>query len=63
MVLFEKGALTRPHLDSLSGVRVVEAENVEHAVHREQREFVVECSGVIGSCLPSDVGTDHDVTE
>ena len=42
---------------------VVVAEHVEHAVHDEERELVVERAGVVGRLLAGDVRADHDVAE
>ena len=55
---------SRPRIAAVSaGVGVVVAEDVEHAVHDEQGELVVDGAGVRGGLLGGDRRADHDVAQ
>ena len=55
--------LAGAHQLGIAGVVVIVTEHVEHAVHDEQGQLVVERAGVRRRLLGSDAGTDDDVAE
>ena len=59
VVALEQKHFEFAHISGLLGLSVVVAEHVEHAMHDEEREFIVEGSGVLGE-LPTRNGRTHD---
>src|SRR4051812_48751782 len=60
---FEQRLLARFHDLRLCVVHVIHTEQVQHAVHDQQRQLVVEGAGVFGRVAVGDGWADHDVAQ
>jgi hypothetical protein len=63
MVVGQQGSLTSPHALALLVGGVVPPEHMQDSVHHEQRELVVESSGVSVGLTRRHLGADHDIAE
>ncbi len=63
MMRFEQHSFALSHLDCLVGSSMIVTEDVQDPVHDQQRDLIVEGSGMIGRLACRNRRADHDVTE